>query len=34
MCALYFLREEIRRDHKALLREALLDILKVMVPRG
>jgi hypothetical protein len=34
MSALYFLREEIRRDQKALLREAVLDLLKVMVPRG
>jgi len=34
LCGLYFLREEIKAEHKKLIRDAVIDTLKLLVPRA
>lgn len=34
LCGLYFLREEIRNDHKAMIKDAMFGLMKAMVPRA
>lgn len=34
LCGLYFLREDIKAEHKKLIRDAVIDTLHRLVPRG